>query len=140
MDVRKRRGAAPRLSEEPEGEIQLEKDEIPPRAGDPLPPEKVAKEFSRRREREAGLTGGSAGHPTADDASPETLLQEDQASAVDKILRDVDEAEIGGGHSKDEAELAEEQPVGRQKTRQARQAPDRGPGRMHSRNAARRSS
>jgi hypothetical protein len=94
--------------------------------------------FPPSRVRQAGMTGGSrpGGGPTADDLAPETLIPEDRPNAADGQLRTVDESEIGAGTGLDEAELAEVEPV--RKPRRDESAGDRGPGRMHSRNAARR--
>jgi len=132
MDPRKR------LNEEPEGALNFEKDERAARIGDPMPKHELRKKLPKRREREAGLTGASTGHATADDAAPETLLDEGQPHAIDKELSTVDESTIGEGRGKDEAELAEEEPVGRPKRPRDQAASGRGPGRMHSRNAAAR--
>jgi hypothetical protein len=85
--------------------------------------------------REAGLTAAETAHPdrpTDDDANPETLLPEDKPEPVDKTLRVTGEASIGEGFGKDEAELAEEDPVGRPRPRPA--PSHRGPARVHSRN------
>src|ERR1051325_10817042 len=106
-----------RVNEEPEGELQFEKDERAARIGDPMPKRELRKKLPKRREREAGLTEAATGHPTADDAAPETLIDEGQPHAIDKEMTTVDEAEIGEGHGKDEAELAEEDPVGRSRAR-----------------------
>ena len=88
------------------------------------------------RVREAGMTGGETGRGdiTADDAAPETLLEEDggdapplhrpDTRAADTTLRHVPPEQIGGGSGKDEAELAQEQPVGQAAGRPARK-PDR---------------
>ena len=128
----------PKINEEPEGALQFEKDERAARIGDPMPKRELRKKLPKRREREAGLTEAATGHPTADDAVPQTLLDEGQPHAIDKELTTVDEADIGEGHGKDEAELAEVDPVGKRRSRSSERS-DRGPGRMHSRNAARRS-
>ncbi len=136
MDQSKKRRVAASdatdLNEYPPEELRFEDDRPPPRAGDPLPRATAARELTPRRVREAGLTGGSAGHATADDASPETLLDEDHGRAADQKLRRVDGSEIGGGFGKDEAELAREKPD-RGRAR-GDGSPSRGPGRMHSRN------
>ena len=70
------------------------------------------------RVREAGMTGGETGRGdvTADDAAPETLIDEDgadapvlrqpDARAADTALHRVPPELIGGGTGKDEAELA----------------------------------
>lgn len=73
-----------------------DEDDIPPRSGDPIAPEVLEKLLPRRRARLAGLTGASVNADfTADDLSPETLLDEDGAdssvhgggAAADTILR-----------------------------------------------------
>lgn len=90
--------------------------------GDPLPEGEQEQRFSAERVREAGMTAGSvADHqPTADDLSPETLLDESGAHSpheagngqpADSDLRVVDAAEIGGGRGLDEAELARVDPL-----------------------------
>jgi hypothetical protein len=66
-----------------------------------------------------------------DEPDPTTLIPEDKPNPADGQLRIADEGEIGEGFGKDEAELAEEDPVGRSRTRPAG---DRGPSRVHSRN------
>lgn len=95
-------------------ELNFDDEGIPPRSGDP----RVARgerdpEISARRVRQAGRTGGEVmgGGSTADDLTPETLLDEyeDIGRPTDKKLRVVDADEIGGGVGKDEAELANEQ-------------------------------
>lgn len=90
--------------------------------GDTLPDGEQEQRFSPERVREAGLTAGSvADHqPTADDLSPETLIDESGArspreagdgEAADNDLRVVGADEIGGGSGLDEAELARIQPL-----------------------------
>lgn len=92
------------------------------RVGDLLPEEEREQRFPPDRVREAGLTAGSvADHqPTADDLSPETLLDESGARSprepgagqpADQDLRTVRAGEIGGGGGLDEAELARVDPL-----------------------------
>lgn len=89
----------------------------PPRVGDLRPEEEVLEEFPPSRVREAGLTGGPLRQDvTADDLSPETLLDDrlsrtpsahDDREALDTLLSDVPESAIGAGEGLDEAEDAE---------------------------------
>ncbi|MDB6060822.1 MAG: hypothetical protein JWM78_925 [Verrucomicrobiaceae bacterium] len=110
-DINNHRG---RAADDSVRELDFDDDDIPPpRIGDPrLAKGEIDTEISARRVREAGFTGGETTHDiTADDLSPETLLDEDYqlANPADKKLRVVDADEIGGGNGKDEAELANEQ-------------------------------
>jgi hypothetical protein len=79
--------------------------------------------FPRERVREAGRTGGELprGGVTADDATRETLLDDDPSrtpsvrstrDAADQQLDVVPASRIGGGTGLDEAELAQAEPVG----------------------------
>lgn len=111
------RGADDRIEE-----LSFEDDAPPPRAGDPLTEDEI---ISARRIEQAGLTGAAVGgDPTADDLTPRTLIDEEGdededtvfadaaetgSRPADKDLRIVRGNEIGGGHGKDEAELAREQ-------------------------------
>jgi hypothetical protein len=109
------------VNEEPPGELDFNKgDERSGRAGDPRSQRDYHGEFPEERVRKAGMTGGEnpGGEVTADDLAPETLLDEDRSrtpeaqegrAAIDSVLRDAAEAEIGEGHGKDEAELAREE-------------------------------
>jgi len=77
------------------------------RAGDLRPHDEVQDEFPPSREREAGLAWrGSEEGVTADDLSPETLLDDrlsrspsdiDNREALDTVLREVGPGEIGAG-------------------------------------------
>jgi hypothetical protein len=104
-------------------ELSFDDDAPPPRPGDPLTDDEV---ISERRAEQAGLTGAAVTADfTADDLSPQTLIDEEGdedeesvfaddttengALPADKDLRIVRGSEIGGGHGKDEAELAREQ-------------------------------
>lgn len=79
------------------GELNFNDDDIPPpRAGDPIDSASLSKLLPRRRARTVGLTGASVNADvTADDLSPETLLDEDGAesavhgggTAADTVLR-----------------------------------------------------
>lgn len=98
-------------------------DERSGRAGDRVPFHEIQERFPPRRVREAGLTGGETPERdriTADDASPETLLDDeggrnpaDQRGprASDAMLSVVDESAIGAGGGRDEAEDARQQPI-----------------------------
>ncbi len=78
---------------------------------------------SARRAGEAGLTEASmpGQGPTADDATPETLLPDDgsrsaeeaatPSTAADSELTEVDQAGAGGGYGLDEAELGRTIPL-----------------------------
>lgn len=90
--------------------------------GDPLPDGEQEQRFPPERVREAGMTAASvADHqPTADDLSPETLLDENGARSprepgddepADTDLRVVGAAEIGAGTGLDEAELGRAAPL-----------------------------
>lgn len=82
-----------------------------------------SRRFPRERVAEAGRTGGELPDRdvTADDLSPETLLDDDPSrtpsarrgrDAADGQLDVVSEADIGAGTGRDEAELAQAEPVG----------------------------
>lgn len=98
-------------------------DERSGRAGDRVPFRETQERFPPRRVREAGLTGGETperDRVTADDASPETLLDDeggrnpaDQRGprASDAMLSVVDESAIGAGGGRDEAEDARQEPI-----------------------------
>lgn len=102
-------------SEEPQ-ELSFDDDDTrDSRAGDLLEGDSVEQEYPRERERTAGLTGAALpdGDVSADDLSPETLLDEDAAHgepsdelAADQMLRNVGPEEIGGGLGLDEEEQA----------------------------------
>lgn len=64
----------------------------PARTGDPVSPEVLSNELSRRRGRRAGLTGAAVGEDvTADDLAPETLIdQENPDSTVRRKLGPAD--------------------------------------------------
>jgi hypothetical protein len=126
--IRKKAAAARRrlpLNEEPAHELSFDSDERSARIGDPMDPQELRRAMPLRREREAGLTGGEipgrpGDHVTGDDLSPETLLDADGSGTpaaysmrapMETMLRVVDESEIGEGFGKDEAELAQEDPV-----------------------------
>lgn len=93
------------------------------RIGDEVPEEEYEQRFPPERVREAGLTAGSvADHqPTADDLSPETLIDESGARSprepgtdegpIDKEMHLVGENSIGGGNGMDEAELGRARPL-----------------------------
>lgn len=112
--------AAP-VNEEPSGELDFNKgDERSGRVGDLRSERDYRGEFPEERVRRAGMTGGENpdGEVTADDLAPETLLDEDRSHtpdaeedrvAIDSVLREASEAEIGEGYGKDEAELAREE-------------------------------
>lgn len=87
--------------------------------------------FPAARVAELGRSGGETpdGHVTADDLSPETLLDDDPSRSpairarrvpLDRQLRR-DDATAGMGSGPDEAELAERDPVGRDEARKLRQ-------------------
>jgi hypothetical protein len=69
-----------------------------------------------------------------DDLDPKDLIPEERPNPADKKLRVTDEANIGEGFGKDEAELAEEDPVGRPRASRTAPSGSRGPSRVHSRN------
>lgn len=96
--------------------------------------------YPRERALEAGQTGGELAHTdiSADDASPETLLDDDpshtpsaheQRTAADQILNTTSARMAGVGDGADEAEEAQTDPVGadaarRLKARSQRHARD----------------
>ncbi|MNG88698.1 hypothetical protein D3C79_475450 [compost metagenome] len=103
-------------------------DEREGRVGDERPAREIADEFPPQRVAESGMTGGEAlseslheDNVTYDDLSPDTLYDQTGArdphepggngGPADKILRRVDEHEIGGGFGLDEAELARSAPL-----------------------------
>ncbi len=112
------------LSEEPRHELDFERDDDrSARAGDRRSKQDRGSEFTDKRVREAGFTGGETGgreDVTDDDLAPETLLHEDRPDGddglggADTALREVDADAIGAGHGKDEAELALEDDARRQ--------------------------
>jgi hypothetical protein len=113
-------------SEQPRSELDFERgDEREGRIGDPKPEREVREEFPGRREREAGTTGGETAdaHVTADDMTPETLLDSEPSrtpesmrgrAANDRSLNTVGASGIGAGDGPDEAEMADRDPVGKQ--------------------------
>lgn len=118
----RKNGTKPALvNEEPPGELDFNKgDERSGRVGDLRSEREDRSEFPDERVRKAGMTGGANpdGEVTADDLAPETLLDDDRSrtpdakegrAAIDSVLRDAAESEIGEGHGKDEAELAREE-------------------------------
>ncbi len=90
------------------------------RIGDPIPDKEIREEFPGQRVREAGMTGGETpdGETTADDLTPETLLDSEPSrlgrNPADQSMRVVDAAAIGAGNGLDEAEMAECSPVGQE--------------------------
>lgn len=107
-------------------ELDFEHDgEHPGRIGDPRPEKEIREEFPGRRTREAGMTGGETpeqdGEVTADDLSPETLLDSEPSRTPhstrarkpsDTAMATVGIEGIGAGGGLDEAEMAERSPVG----------------------------
>lgn len=102
-------------------QLDFDKDrQARPRIGDE---DEQAQPFDAERVREAGLTAGSMPdhQPTADDLSPETLLDEtgarsprepgDGAGPLDRRVRVVSATEAGTGRGLDEAELARVDPL-----------------------------
>lgn len=102
-------------------ELDFEKDdERSGRIGDRRADEDLRDEFPPERVRQAGFTGGSMrDHDvTADDLSPETLLDDDPSRTPgdrdrlpsDSVLTEVEEWDIGAGEGLDEAEEARGRP------------------------------
>lgn len=119
-----RRSGFLRINEEPPRALSFDDDDDRPprRAGDLRPAQEVLDEFPPSRVRQAGLTGASMpdGEVTADDLSPETLLDEHRSHSpaahldrdpLDTVLRDVDGTQIGAGRGLDEAEEAWAHPI-----------------------------
>lgn len=119
-----RRERTSRVNEEPSRELRFSAgDERSGRVGDPAPARRLRDEFPATRNREAGRTGGEMvdSDMTADDATPETLLDSEPSHSpdsrhgrgpldADTSIKNVDA--IGAGRGRDEAELAERRPVG----------------------------
>jgi hypothetical protein len=115
---------ATQLSERPDGELRLERGlERSGRVGDPANDDQMRDTYPPSRVREAGQTGGEMpdGESTADDVTPETMLDSEPSHTphsgrgrmpADMQMRTVNEAGVGGGDGPDEAELAERDPVG----------------------------
>ena len=120
-----RHGRTPRVNEEPPRELRFEQgDERSGRAGDAKSRRQRRDEYPPARGREAGRTAGEmADHEiTADDLSPETLLDEERSHTPDaprgRVPRDTELSEVpdngvGLGGGLDEAELADRDAVGR---------------------------
>lgn len=95
-------------------------DERGGRIGDRRSDRELRDEFPPARVRQAGLTGGSMrDHDvTADDLSPETLLDDDPSRTpadpdrvpADRMLTEVEDWDIGAGEGLDEAEEARGRP------------------------------
>lgn len=107
-------------------------DERVGRIGDPKPEREIKEEFPGRRVREAGMTGGETpdGESTADDLTPETLLDSEPSRTphatearrpADQSMRVQDAARIGAGGGLDEAEMAQREPVGEQTAKAAQE-------------------
>ncbi|GAC1032880.1 hypothetical protein thsps21_37090 [Pseudomonas sp. No.21] len=103
------------------------KDERQGRVGDLRPEQEVEREFPDRRVREAGMSGGETlgrslheDGVSADDLSPETLIDENETRVgrdpggvvpADKDLSVVGRDEIAAGDGLDEAEEARTRPL-----------------------------
>ena len=83
-------------------ELDFNDDRIPPRAGDPVSWDDMDS-LSRRRGQQGGLTGAAVPDAlTADDLSPETLLDEDGGDSIlrrrvrpeDTVLHPIEEEEL----------------------------------------------
>lgn len=121
-----------RVNEDPPRRLALDEGlERGGRIGDPRSRAHRDREFPPARGREAGRSGGEIvdGDITADDAAPETLLDDERSATpsdrgrrepLDTVLRGRDPATIGGGRGKDEAELAGDAPVGAAESRRLR--------------------
>lgn len=99
-------------------ELDLNDRDVPSRAGDKAP----QADIERQRSRDAGLTGAAkpGEDRTKDDATPDTLVNEDGARSpnetgsggpMDERLSKRDASEIGGGEGLDEAELGRVKPL-----------------------------
>lgn len=122
-----------RVNEEPAAELDFDQGlERGGRVGDPQP--RGDEMFPPERVREAGMTAGSkpGGEQTADDASNDTLLDDNPSHTPadrrgrepeDTLLPERSAQDIGAGTGLDEAELAERDPVGHEEAqRLARKA------------------
>lgn len=120
---RRRAGASARR-DAPVAELDFERgDERTGRGGDARPFEEQQEPYPPSRVREAGLTAAETPHPernTADDLSPETLLDdsggmnpadEHEPRPADTALSVVDSGAIGAGGGRDEAEDARVNPI-----------------------------
>lgn len=121
----------PRVNEEPARELDFTRgDGRYGRVGDQRPAADLRKEYPPQRVRESGRSGGELPEPgiTADDLSPETLLDEERSRSpdsprgrapLDTALRTIDDTVVGDGGAgfgsgADEAEQARREPVGAQ--------------------------
>ena len=132
--TRTRRDSAQRVrvNEDPPRRLALDEGlERGGRVGDPRSRDRHDREFPPARGREAGQSGGEIadGDVTADDAAPETLLDDERSATpsdrgrrepLDTVLRGRDPETIGTGRGKDEAELADDAPVGAEESRRLR--------------------
>ncbi|MEW6167159.1 MAG: hypothetical protein AB1651_05635 [Pseudomonadota bacterium] len=121
-----------RVSEEPAGRLSLGKGlERGGRVGDPRAVKQRRLEFPDARVREAGQSGGEIpyGDLTADDAAPETFLDDTRSSTpsdveprqpADTVLRGRTPGATTTRQGKDEAELADSEPVGWTESRRLR--------------------
>lgn len=87
----------------PVAELDFNDDSVPPRTGDPTSAESLRTLMPLRRARQAGLTSAAVDEDvTADDLSPETLIDEDGAGSnlrgrtkpTDTVLRRISEEEV----------------------------------------------
>ncbi|HUP92685.1 MAG TPA: hypothetical protein VM074_10595 [Solimonas sp.] len=111
--------------------LSFEDDPRPIRTGDLLSPEEVREKLPPTRGRLAGRTGGevNTGRPTADDLSPETLLDDDPSQEPSALRRRVpadsrlgirEASMIGAGLGPDEAEAARRDPIKPEEHRELR--------------------
>jgi len=126
---RRRAGASTR-TDEPTRALAFEAgDDRSGRGGDRRSFEEQQAQYPARRVREAGLTGGETpqrGRVTADDATPETLLDDAGTQnpadvrgprPADSMLSVVDASAIGAGGGRDEAEDAQVDPISKEEHR-----------------------
>lgn len=137
-----RTGGAPstsrrqKISDPPHQALSFDDEDQPIRSGDAQPQQRARSEFPAARARKAGLTGGETPEKddvTADDLTPETLLDDDPSRSPDaagrdpndSVLRALDAGRSGIGGGVDEAEMAERQPVGRREAKRLQRLAER---------------
>lgn len=100
-------------------ELNFNDDRVPPRTGDPVSPQELRALLPRRRVRQAGLTGAAVSDDvTADDLSPETLIDEEGSDStvrrrrgpIDTLLRRLTDEELRTDPNDPAADVTGEMP------------------------------